>query len=297
MSIDVQSIRRARMIRGPTMLRGARGVLVSVLLSGSVFAGEVTFEPPVATVAPGGTASYTVTIASTDVMSFTSLDMLLSSDTEGLGLDFIYADSFQGSFPPGDPVAVGIFPTDLSVGGFKVDGWQAPLVVGTLTIEAGDLAHGRYDNIVQVRPDAEQAAGSEPFSIVVSSTLVVETIRGAATLIVSDPATDSDRDGVPDETDAFPDDPNETMDSDNDGVGDNADPDDDNDGIPDLQDPTPTGGTGDPGDGGGDNGTGDGPSSVGGGRMCGTGMPAMMFLMAGTLGVLQITRRRWEPLA
>ena len=279
------------------MLRDARGVLVSVLLSGSVFAGEVTFEPPVVTVAPGGTASYTVTIASTEVASFTSLDMLLSSDTEGLGLDFIYADTFQGTFPPGDPVAVGAFPTDLFVGGFQADGWQAPLVVGTLTINAGDLVPGRYDDLIQVRPDAEEAAGSGLLSIVVSSAPAVETIRGAATLIVSDPATDSDRDGVPDTTDAFPNAPDETAESDNDGTGDNADPDDDNDGIPDVQDPTPTGGTGGPGDGGGDNGTGDGPSSGGGGRMCGTGMPAMMFLMAGTLGVLQIVRRRWGPLA
>ena len=35
--------------------------------------------------------------------------------------------------------------------------------------------------------------------------------------------TDSDDDGVGDNTDAFPDDPNETVDSDSDGVGDNAD--------------------------------------------------------------------------
>ena len=34
---------------------------------------------------------------------------------------------------------------------------------------------------------------------------------------------DSDGDGVPDESDAFPSDPNETTDTDGDGVGDNAD--------------------------------------------------------------------------
>lgn len=45
---------------------------------------------------------------------------------------------------------------------------------------------------------------------------------------------DRDGDGVADEDDAFPDDPNETTDSDGDGIGDQADPDDDNDGIPDL---------------------------------------------------------------
>ncbi len=50
----------------------------------------------------------------------------------------------------------------------------------------------------------------------------------------SDTETDTDGDGVPDERDAFPDDPDEWLDSDNDGIGNNADPDDDNDGMPDI---------------------------------------------------------------
>jgi len=44
---------------------------------------------------------------------------------------------------------------------------------------------------------------------------------------------DADGDGVPDNEDAFPNDPSESVDSDNDGIGDNADTDDDNDGMPD----------------------------------------------------------------
>ena len=44
---------------------------------------------------------------------------------------------------------------------------------------------------------------------------------------------DSDGDGVPDDLDDFPNDPNETTDTDGDGVGNNADPDDDNDGMDD----------------------------------------------------------------
>ena len=45
---------------------------------------------------------------------------------------------------------------------------------------------------------------------------------------------DSDGDGVPDNQDAFPTDPNESLDTDGDGEGNNADTDDDNDGMPDT---------------------------------------------------------------
>ncbi|MBT8366450.1 MAG: fibronectin type III domain-containing protein, partial [Deltaproteobacteria bacterium] len=44
---------------------------------------------------------------------------------------------------------------------------------------------------------------------------------------------DSDGDGVPDDQDEFPLDPNETADTDRDGEGNNTDTDDDNDGMPD----------------------------------------------------------------
>jgi hypothetical protein len=45
---------------------------------------------------------------------------------------------------------------------------------------------------------------------------------------------DSDRDGVPDVTDVFPLDPNESIDTDSDGIGNNADTDDDNDDLSDF---------------------------------------------------------------
>jgi hypothetical protein len=50
---------------------------------------------------------------------------------------------------------------------------------------------------------------------------------------------DSDNDGVPDASDAFPNDPDETADFDNDGTGDNADTDDDNDLVADVDDAFP----------------------------------------------------------
>jgi|GEM_PF-1903189 len=50
---------------------------------------------------------------------------------------------------------------------------------------------------------------------------------------------DTDGDGVPDSSDAFPNDPGDAVDTDGDGIGDNADPDDDGDGIPDAEDQNP----------------------------------------------------------
>jgi len=45
---------------------------------------------------------------------------------------------------------------------------------------------------------------------------------------------DKDKDGIPDDQDIFPDDPNEWLDADKDSIGNNADPDDDNDDMPDI---------------------------------------------------------------
>lgn len=50
---------------------------------------------------------------------------------------------------------------------------------------------------------------------------------------------DDDDDGVPDDSDAFPLDPNETTDTDGDGIGNNADTDDDGDVVPDTSDNCP----------------------------------------------------------
>ena len=50
---------------------------------------------------------------------------------------------------------------------------------------------------------------------------------------------DLDDDGVPNDQDAFPEDPNETTDTDKDGVGNNTDTDDDNDGVNDSSDAFP----------------------------------------------------------
>jgi hypothetical protein len=67
--------------------------------------------------------------------------------------------------------------------------------------------------------------------VIISAPFVYKNYRE-----VLNPTHDRDGDGVPDDQDAFPDDPTEWRDSDGDGVGDNADSDDDNDGVLDVQD-------------------------------------------------------------
>jgi len=70
----------------------------------------------------------------------------------------------------------------------------------------------------------------------VTRTVGVGTASVALDLLVGG---DTDGDGVPDDQDAFPGDPNETTDTDGDGIGNNADTDDDNDGVADAEDAFP----------------------------------------------------------
>lgn len=77
---------------------------------------------------------------------------------------------------------------------------------------------------------AELERGSEPMS-------VSEDFDGDG--LANDSDNDDDNDGVRDDIDAFPFNPNEFIDSDNDGLGDNQDRDDDNDNILDVDDKFP----------------------------------------------------------
>ncbi len=92
--------------------------------------------------------------------------------------------------------------------------------------------------------DSIRATFVAPDNITDTTTLAFELTvtdsQGASSadtcLVVIEPltATDSDGDGIDDDSDAFPNDPDEWADNDHDGTGDNADTDDDNDGMPDA---------------------------------------------------------------
>ena len=118
-----------------------------------------------------------------------------------------------------------------------------PLEVSYQTSPAGLQVNFKYDDISMLP--------SELGEYVVTAVIADKNHEGSATgifRILEDKDgdgipdlydTDADNDGVSDEEDMFPNDPNEWADFDGDGIGDNADVDEDNDGTPDVDDAFP----------------------------------------------------------
>ncbi len=72
------------------------------------------------------------------------------------------------------------------------------------------------------------------FQLVVTDNEGLQATDSCSVDVTREPIIDSDGDGVPDDQDDFPFDPDEYLDTDGDGEGNNADTDDDNDGMPDT---------------------------------------------------------------
>ena len=83
-------------------------------------------------------------------------------------------------------------------------------------------------------PNAVTDADTLTFRLTVKDTEGLQDIDDCIATVTRVAVVDSDGDGVPDDQDAFPNDPNEYLDTDGDGDGNNADMDDDNDGMPDT---------------------------------------------------------------
>jgi hypothetical protein len=101
-------------------------------------------------------------------------------------------------------------------------------VAGTMGLQAV-LA-----NVTEMRILSSSSAAFRGDAI--TSTMDIDNIEA-----IGQGVGDADGDGVPDDEDAFPNDPNEQVDTDGDGTGNNADTDDDNDGLADEVDAWPTG--------------------------------------------------------
>jgi len=132
--------------------------------------------------------------------------------------------------------------------GTPISGWIKGCVYDTATDEAiGDAAVKVNDENISFLPNGyylgifpagTYTVTAEAFgyiSAIYSGVVIYEgdiTTRNIG-LAPAEDEIDSDGDGYPDDSDAFPYDESEWMDSDGDGIGNNADPDDDNDGMAD----------------------------------------------------------------
>ncbi len=151
----------------------------------------------------GGTATATVTMTVNNVNdnpTITTTGIINATDGD------VYTIDFDATDIDGDTVT------------WSVTG------AAWLTINSAGVLNGSAETgIYTIRVTASDGNGGSDTH---TYTLTVEEL-------------DSDGDGVPDDSDKFPNDANETGDSDADGIGNNADPDDDNDGEPDATDDFP----------------------------------------------------------
>lgn len=95
------------------------------------------------------------------------------------------------------------------------------------------LSNSDTDLATFTAPSVDIAGEILTFRLTVTDNGGLTDVDTCVVEVTQDVVVDSDGDGVPDNQDAFPYDPDEYLDTDGDGEGNNADSDDDNDGMPD----------------------------------------------------------------
>lgn len=166
-------------------------------LAANAFGGTVFFEDMVAgdgdnivNVAAGTPAVFNVGVADTQASPFQSVTLLMGSK-DGLSLAFEYDPAWVATTTavPATPASWGVYPalaggTDIFGGGNNSNGWTAPLLVGTLTVDTTGLADGVY--LVEVDPDFE--ADITRLSNVQDMAGATEDIFGVGEIVIPEPA-------------------------------------------------------------------------------------------------------------
>ena len=230
------------------------GLIVLLWLAVSQVAADlvITLEPKDADMNPiAGPVDPGTQVVVDILLSVTDDDSPLA-DLRGLGFDFTatspgievseftwlldqaISDDLLYFQDPTLPVPSVAYTLGNRVEGMILDLDETPIRVAAVTITVND--NGVLDTRAS-DPESEALFRAD-FASRVDFSLALGNLSGG-TFDFSLKGPDSDGDGVPDDEDAFPDDPEESVDTDGDGIGDNADEDDDGDGVPDDEDAFP----------------------------------------------------------
>lgn len=170
------------------MRKVAVSIVCLAFMGSTVLAGTVSFDPSAVGVMPGEDAVYDVYVQTSDLGSFDTVSMLLGSH-DGLAMTVEYDAAFEAScsLPPAAPTAFFVYTTDLNFGGNNFGMWQAPLLVGTLTIDTTGLAEGSYQFGVSSAYETD-TIGSGLSSL--AAGFDAEPLEGMGTLrVLPEPAT------------------------------------------------------------------------------------------------------------
>ena len=160
-------------------------------------------------------------------------------DVDTVGVDF----DIQPTFTPIEGIEVS-FTLDGPGSVTSVSGLPADWVV-----EIGTVAEGQYSIAMAGTTQINPVFLAHRFTVNFTETDSSSSVSAIEGWLNEDEfefgehsislALDSDGDGVPDDEDAFPNDPDESIDTDADGIGNNTDTDDDGDGVEDTLDAFP----------------------------------------------------------